>query len=333
MNRHDLPTAVHGRSVWAGRDLEADHSWIRTWSSDELDELDEAVSRCARSGLRPQEISPEQVDLPSLDPMLRELRSELTDGRGIALLRGLPMERFGEDGLAAAFWILGGRLGTPQSQNKNGDVLGHVTYQGADLSDPTARGYMTRNELRFHCDAADIVGLACVANSATGGDSLLASSMDLYNQLLDRRPELVPLLFDTWYFDRRDEQLPGEDPYLTTPIFAEHDGVLSGWFVPNGLRASQRHPEVGPLSAERAELLDLIEDTCRERALAMRFEPGDIQFVHNFTVSHARTEYEDPPDGPARHLLRLWLTIPDGRDVSAFPGGGGRAGIAAHSSK
>ncbi|MFP6641934.1 MAG: TauD/TfdA family dioxygenase, partial [Myxococcota bacterium] len=37
-------------------------------------------------------------------------------------------------------------------------------------------------------------------------------------------------------------------------------------------------------------------------------EPGDIQFVNNYHVLHARTAYEDDHEtGQVRHLKRLWL--------------------------
>ena len=36
--------------------------------------------------------------------------------------------------------------------------------------------------------------------------------------------------------------------------------------------------------------------------------PGDIQFLHNHTILHARSAYEDWPEVERkRHLLRLWL--------------------------
>ena len=42
----------------------------------------------------------------------------------------------------------------------------------------------------------------------------------------------------------------------------------------------------------------------------MDLEPGDIQWLSNHTVMHARTEYEDWPEPQRkRHLLRLWLSI------------------------
>ena len=42
------------------------------------------------------------------------------------------------------------------------------------------------------------------------------------------------------------------------------------------------------------------------------FQPGDIQFLNNRVILHARTDYTDDPD-PAlkRLLLRIWLMMPD----------------------
>jgi len=41
----------------------------------------------------------------------------------------------------------------------------------------------------------------------------------------------------------------------------------------------------------------------------MVLEPGDMQFIHNHTILHSRTQYEDFVDvKQRRHLLRLWLS-------------------------
>ena len=53
-----------------------------------------------------------------------------------------------------------------------------------------------------------------------------------------------------------------------------------------------------------------------ELRLDMNFMPGDIQFLHNHTILHARTAYEDWPEVERkRHLLRLWLAPPDARPL------------------
>ena len=49
----------------------------------------------------------------------------------------------------------------------------------------------------------------------------------------------------------------------------------------------------------------------------MTFEAGDIQFLNNHLTYHMRTEFEDfgEPERK-RHLLRLWLSIPNSRPLS-----------------
>ena len=43
----------------------------------------------------------------------------------------------------------------------------------------------------------------------------------------------------------------------------------------------------------------------------MELQPGDIQLVHNHTILHDRTAFEDYPEPERkRHLLRLWLAPP-----------------------
>ena len=51
----------------------------------------------------------------------------------------------------------------------------------------------------------------------------------------------------------------------------------------------------------------------------MQLEPGDMQFLHNHTILHARSAYEDYSDpDQRRHLLRLWLSAKDGRSLPEF---------------
>ena len=48
----------------------------------------------------------------------------------------------------------------------------------------------------------------------------------------------------------------------------------------------------------------------------MKFLPGDIQFVYNHSILHDRTSYIDwKDDKKKRHLLRLWLSLPNDRPL------------------
>ncbi len=60
-------------------------------------------------------------------------------------------------------------------------------------------------------------------------------------------------------------------------------------------------------------MLDMLADLAGdpELRLDMNFMPADIQFLHNHTILHAHTGYEDWPAVERKHLpLRLWLAPP-----------------------
>jgi len=50
----------------------------------------------------------------------------------------------------------------------------------------------------------------------------------------------------------------------------------------------------------------------------MMFEPGDIQLLNNHVCVHARTGFEDYEESDRkRHLLRLWLSVENSRELDA----------------
>jgi hypothetical protein len=66
------------------------------------------------------------------------------------------------------------------------------------------------------------------------------------------------------------------------------------------------------LSPEQQRAATILDEVCLRLALHMILDVGDIQFLSNNHVLHARTEYKDfPPPAPRRHLMRLWLSTPE----------------------
>ena len=84
---------------------------------------------------------------------------------------------------------------------------------------------------------------------------------------------------------------------------------------PYFIRSLNRFSDAGlipPLSPEQLEAADVLEQVCSRIALHMILEVGDIQFLSNEHVLHARTAYKDyAPPAPRRHLMRLWLATPE----------------------
>lgn len=75
------------------------------------------------------------------------------------------------------------------------------------------------------------------------------------------------------------------------------------------------------LSQAQLDALKILEETCARLSLHMVLAPGDIQWVSDLHVLHARTAYKDStdPNVRKRHLLRLWLATPESEGGWATP--------------
>jgi hypothetical protein len=304
-------TPVNVPAAWLGREVSQRRDWIHRLTAAEIAEIDAALEQ-ARSTRRPMaELSRADFPLPKLAPVIEGWLRDLDRGRGFVLVRGLPVQRYSESDAALAYWGLGLHMGSPVSQNAAGDLLGHVRDAGAAPSDPSVRLYKTREQLGFHTDGADIIGLLCLRPAKSGGTSRIASSAAIYNEILRRRPDLVPALYEPFPFDRNGEERAGEPPYFSIPLCRYADGALRTFYIGWYIRGSQRHASAPRLSPEQRAVIDLIDEIAADPAfhLDMEFASGDIQWLKNSVTLHARTEYEDFPEPERkRHLLRLWLT-------------------------
>lgn len=307
-----------GPAAWYGSRMAGEDTWQHRFSSPELEEIDRAVRNCV--GLRLTDVGRHDFALPTLGAVLDAAAEEVVNGRGFVLFRGLPVQDRSPEWAALAYWGIGSYFGTAVSQNASGHLLGHVRDIGHDASNPEHRLYATRARHLFHTDSSDIVALLCLQTAKSGGTSRAASSVTIFNEMLRDRPDLVARLTRPFHVDRKGEIPAGKDPYYRMAVFHQHDGMLTTIYARDFIEGAQRFPEVPRLTAEQIEALDTLDNLAArpDIHLEMQLEPGDIQFVHNHTVLHARTAYDDHSD-PARkrHLLRLWLSPPNGRPLPA----------------
>lgn len=311
-----VPQPVTGPQAWYGRDMSKRcNEWSYTWNADELAEIAAAVTAIEASGLDIVQIGPDAFPLPTLGPRLEATKREVLDGRGFALLRGLPVEHWTLRQAAIAYWGLGVHLGEPCSQNAKGHVLGHVTNLGRDYHDPLARGYQTNARLPYHTDGTDIVGLLCWRTGKSGGKSSIVSSTTLFNEMLARHPALAHALMEPFYRTRWGEVPPGQKPWTELPVFMPHNGRMIANYVRSAITKGQRIDGVPKLTPIQREALDALDALTEDPALYldMEFAPGDIQLLCNHSILHSRTAFEDWPEPERRrHLLRLWLSCADG---------------------
>jgi hypothetical protein len=310
---------VDGPSAWIGRNLRArEDEWIYSLSATEIAEIESATASVQARGLDISEIGRGDFPLPTLGAQLDAMRGEILNGRGFVLIRGLPVEGRPIADSAAAYWGIGSHLGNARSQNAKGHLLGHVRDLGLATSDPNVRTYQTTERQHFHTDSCDIVGLLCLKTAKTGGLSSITSSMAIYNAMATRRPDLVWRLFQPFPTDRRGEVPAGKQPFFEIPVYNDYAGCLSVLYSRTYINSSQRFPEARRLDPEDVEALDMFDALANDSDLRldMQLRPGDMQFVHNHTILHDRTAFEDWPEPERkRHLLRLWLAAPGARPL------------------
>jgi hypothetical protein len=311
---HDAPlmTPLEGPAAWYGSEMATRSDWRVRLSEAQIAELDRALAVARATGKPTGELTAEDFPLPGLAPEIARWRRELVEGRGFQAIAGVPVTRWTEDEAGVFFWCFGLHLGRPGAQNAAGDLLGHVTDMGEEASDPYVRRYRTSGTIAYHCDAADVVGLLCLRKARRGGLSRIASSVTVYNELLRRRPDLAPRLYEPFLLDVRNEDSSGALRYVPVPPCRYAAGRLRTFYHSDYFRSVVRHADVGALAATEQELLDLYEAIASEPRvyLDMDLMPGDVQLLSNHTMVHSRTAYEDPPDPIAkRHLLRLWLSL------------------------
>ncbi|MGH7682966.1 MAG: TauD/TfdA family dioxygenase, partial [Vulcanimicrobiaceae bacterium] len=287
-----LTEPIGGPVAWTADDLKRDDSWKLTLSGTALREIDAALKNVLRRGIALRDIRRDDFPLDTLAVDLRTVGNELNTGRGLKLIRGLPVGQYTEDELALVYWGIGTHLGDPVSQNSKGDLLGHVRDEGATLSDLRARGYQTRESQGLHVDNCDVVGLLCLRTARTGGISQVVSSMAIYNELLRRYPWYAGVLYEPFAIDMRGQERAGDSPVWYRPIYSYHDGLLSCGVNFTYMRSAETKTGI-PLSAVRLEALEAMENIAYEQCFEMEFRPGDMQFLNNYVILHDRTPYVD----------------------------------------
>ena len=332
-----FPKHIDGPTKWEPETYANNpERWVHPFSPSEIEEIGRAADKVIADSVPLTGITKNLFQLPELAPQLASMKNELLNGKGFILYKNFPVQEWGNHKSAIAYLGLGAHIGYPVSQNGKGHILGHVKDLGEDSTQiDKVRIYRTNARQFFHADDCDAVGLLCIARAEEGGESDVASIHHVWNILQQERPDVAETLTKpTWYMDRKGEVSVGEEEfiraaifYLETPDAAKPDReqrVYCKW-DPYFVRSLTRFSDKGvipPLSQEQQEAMQVLEDVCNRVKLHMVLEVGDIQFVANSHTLHARTAYKDWASDsgmPKRHLMRLWLSVPQEEGGGRLP--------------
>jgi hypothetical protein len=307
------PLTNENAPLWRGSDL-ATGDYTVVLNAEQIAEVADATdTACQQLAARDltfdRDVDRADFPLPTVSAVLASAAREVADGRGFAVVRGLPVDALTEQEAAVMIRGLVTHLAPIATQSRDGHLIRHVRSTGRPLGDTVTRGHQTAERLWFHTDGADAAVLLCRRAAAAGGLSRVASAAAVHNAMLSEDPAAAAALYQPFHFHMAGGHVEGLPATFVAPIFSRHQGRFSVRYVRHTLLETQEVTGV-PLPAAVLGAFDLIETIADALSVDMELRPGDLQIVNNHTVLHSRTSYTDAdhPDR-VRHLLRCWLTF------------------------
>ncbi len=259
-------------------------------------------------------LSPEDHELAACRALMTEVKQVLDEGPGLAVVDRIAIDAVGRRRATALYWLLGSLLGRPVSQNYDGLRLYDVRDSG-ETHGNGVRGSVTNVELYYHTDNSyglmppQYIGLLCLQTAKEGGDSRLISWAEVYKRLRERDPELAMRGYQGVLFDRQKEHGSDDPMVISKPPFRRVGTGIGVSYSSRLMRTGYKMAgqEIDP---DTLRFLDTVDEIIYDDEMQVRlmFERGQMQFINNARVGHARggfTDHDDPE--LRRHLVRLWF--------------------------
>lgn len=317
-----LKSKINDKCAWVGKEIANQSDWIYQLSPHMLEVLDQGLKQLEQCNLIAPNFEKQDVLIEDAAflAQIEYISNELENGYGFIVIRGLDAEKYTETQLANIYYLIGLYMGNTVTQNARGDLLGYVENIG-DKTKKMTRVYETNDYLPYHSDLSDVVGLLSIRKAKQGGLSSIVSFSSVYNRILEQYPEYLGYYYHPAWYDHLGELTPS-----LSPIFSYFDGKLACRYLRYYIELGHDRKNV-PLSQVQVDALNIFDEISHaaDLRLDMMLEPGDIQFCNNYCVMHSRSSFEDYDEVEKRRkLLRLWLQIPNARQLAKdFPGRNG----------
>ncbi|KIW34525.1 uncharacterized protein PV07_01301 [Cladophialophora immunda] len=319
-----FPQQLKSDLVWEGASIPREYDWNFVLKPEHIEELEHALEHFKSLNKPLGYIDQSTFPLPKLHSELRGISHELHFGHGFKVVRGVPVTRYGREDNIILYAGLSSHIAplrARQDSRYNGEpadvVLSHIKDLSASKEKASigAPAY-TADKQVFHTDTGDIVSLFCLSPAAEGGKSRLASTWRVYNELAATRPDLIETLSQDWIADNFGNS---EQPFIAKPLLFHQPATAQTpervllqyarrYFT--GFGALPRSTAIPPITEAQAEALDAIHFLGERFNVELDFQQGDIQYVNNLAVFHARDGFKDTEERQ-RHLVRLWLRDPE----------------------
>ena len=243
----------------------------------------------------------------------------LIQGCGFCVINGTNFTAFDKHELSNIHILISKIFGELLIQNKQGEQTVEVKDLGKTLS-TGGRYHHTKEGGSYHTDGChifenppDYVGLLCLNPAKNGGVSKFISAYTIHNKLQEDK-NLLRILYEKFYMDKRNENQADETPTQFVPIFTYNNGKLNCRCCQRELIDSGHEKMNKPLTEYQKNALDNLDKLLANENLAVSYllKKGDMMYSNNNWLIHDRTDFEDSDDeNLKRALLRTWIREKD----------------------
>ncbi len=280
-----------------------------------LAELEAAAVAIEANPLPAEALTPMDFEMPSCRAAMTHVYDQICNGIGFAIIDRLPVDHLSVDAATKLYWLLMSMVSRPVAQKWDGTMIYDVLDTGKQaLAGNGVRSSKTSGGQGYHTDNAfnlppDFVALFCLQTAKAGGVSGLISFETVHNLLREEFRDLLPRLYEPFYFDRQMEHAPDDVRLSFKPVFqCDGERVFANFsprLVAQGYEV--KHEDMDTPSRAAIEALVAVS----ERAglgKSFDFARGQIQVVNNKRLGHRRSAFQDWDEPERRrHLVRIWL--------------------------
>jgi hypothetical protein len=278
-------------------------------------ELEAAAAEIEANPLPAEALTPRDFEMPACRAAMARVHEQIYNDVGFAIIDRLPVDRLRAETATKLYWLLMSMVSRPVAQKWDGTMIYDIVDTGHKaLAGNGVRSSKTNGGQGYHTDNAfnlppDFVALFCLQTAKEGGISGLVSFETIHNLLLEEYPEVLPRLYEPFYFDRQLEHAPDDERLSFKPVFESDGKKLFSNFSPRLVaQGYEMHRE--EMDQAGCKAIEALMDVSERPGLGKTFgfERGQIQIVNNKQLGHRRTGFEDWPEPERRrHLVRIWL--------------------------
>jgi len=312
-------------TAWYADDIRNDvGAWLHPLTQEQKNEVLAALKAVKERCCTVESMEKEFFPLSGFSSIFKQVSESLNNTYGFSVIRGVPIEQLDIKEIELVFSGITSHFGRKLNVDNKGTLIDHIYDYGADYSDISVRGNTTNSALTMHCDTGDVLVLFCVRDAKEGGVSNIASSMSVFNEILEKHPEYLEALFKGFHFNIRGNGPKGDFFNITkhrVPIYSYYKDKLSCRYNERAILTAEQWPGVEPLTDLEKEAVKCVAEIAMQDDLRfdVMLEPGDIAFIFNHTVFHNRSSFIDHPEPEKmRLLLRQWINLTDVREIEAL---------------